>query len=468
MKLHYNAWAEPIYRGTSHDYVIIEGARGAAKTYEVTQAISYRGSLEPIRVCVAREHLKSIDESAKPELEARMTNMGIMRSDGGWRSTNTYIDHANGSHIFFIGLSKVSEEDIKGLAMVDLLWIEEAHRMSRSSWELIRPTIRKDGAQIWASYNAKRFTDPIYEYSHRHVDNPRVFFIQLTWRDNAFFTARNERERLDWKRDEQETYQNVWEGVPYGDSDVRKVITYEMALACIEGWEKFVKTSEYKPTGRLDAGLDVADTGTDRNALVARRGSVLMHAERFSKPIPADTARKANSWCRLYSARRLYYDNQPSGAIRGPLTEMVRTQGPRPYSARGVNFGGSVAGPDEEFNHGITNVEMFYNRAAQMGWDLHMRARRTQRLLAGATNVRPQDCFFINPTIFQSGREREEFIKQITQPEWEETMSGKTRIIKQPKETEGRSTLLPSPDLYDGLVLAFSGGSEDYGLSAKR
>ena len=53
--------------------------------------------------------------------------MGLMRADC-YRVTNTSIDHANGTHIFFIGLSKVSEEDIKGLAFVDILWIEEGHQ----------------------------------------------------------------------------------------------------------------------------------------------------------------------------------------------------------------------------------------------------------------------------------------------------------------------------------------------------
>ena len=105
------------------------------------------------------------------------------------------------------------------------------------------------------SYNAKRYSDPIYEYAHGNTANPRVLFKQITWRDNAFFTARNERERLDWKRDEPETYQHEWEGVPYGDGDVRKVITYEMAMACVNAWKEWVVPNNYQPSGRVDVGL---------------------------------------------------------------------------------------------------------------------------------------------------------------------------------------------------------------------
>ena len=48
-------------------------------THEITQALAYRGSLESLRICVAREHLKSIDESAKPELEATDGHYGHPR-----------------------------------------------------------------------------------------------------------------------------------------------------------------------------------------------------------------------------------------------------------------------------------------------------------------------------------------------------------------------------------------------------
>ena len=138
-----NPWCEPLYQYPSpYDYRVIHGGRGSSKTNEVTRALSVHGHNQPLRICVAREHLKSINESAKPELEERMREMDLIRDDA-FTVTNNFIDHANGTHIFFIGLSRMSEEDIKGLAMVDILWIEEAHRMSKTSWELVDPTIQQ-------------------------------------------------------------------------------------------------------------------------------------------------------------------------------------------------------------------------------------------------------------------------------------------------------------------------------------
>ena len=121
-----NPWAEPLYRFPSpYDYRIVFRRARVVKDPRIHQRIDRLGALDAATVsALPAKHLKSLDESAKPELEERIREMGLMRADC-YRVTNTSIDHANGTHIFFIGLSKVSEEDIKGLAFVDILWIEE-------------------------------------------------------------------------------------------------------------------------------------------------------------------------------------------------------------------------------------------------------------------------------------------------------------------------------------------------------
>ena len=116
-----NPWAAPLYQSPSpYDYRIISGGRGSSKTNEVTRALVTLGHQQPLRIYVAREHLKSIEESAKPELEERIRELGLLRPDC-YTVTRTNINHANGTHIFFVRLSKMSEEDIKGLALVDIL-----------------------------------------------------------------------------------------------------------------------------------------------------------------------------------------------------------------------------------------------------------------------------------------------------------------------------------------------------------
>ena len=228
--LEYNKWAWDLYAPHSespYDYMLADGGRGASKTFEFTQALAYKGHIEPLRIAVGREHLKSIDESAKPELEDRIKRFGLMRA-GCYRSTQTSIDHENGTHIFFIGLSKLSEEDIKGLAMLDILWNEEAHRTSHASLELILPTLRKDGAQYWGSWNQKNRNDAISKLLKALKGDPLVWHRHLTHKDNKFFTERNERERLRFKAQYPKRYAHVWEGKFDDFSEKRKVLPYDL------------------------------------------------------------------------------------------------------------------------------------------------------------------------------------------------------------------------------------------------
>ena len=144
-------WAEKLW--SPKDYKVIRGGRGSGKTYEVTRALAIMGHQRPLTICVAREHLKSISKSALPELEARMKELGLIRPDC-YTVTREGIRHANGTVFWFIGISSVSEEDIKGLALVDICWVEEAHMMSTSSWLILRPTIRKDGSRTCLLYTS--------------------------------------------------------------------------------------------------------------------------------------------------------------------------------------------------------------------------------------------------------------------------------------------------------------------------
>ena len=87
----------------------------------------------------------------------------------------------------------------------------------------------------------------------------------------------------------------------------------------------------------------------------------------------------------------MYYDAGGVGAgIRSHYYDMPA----RPYGMRGVNFGGSPEGEDQEYTPGVTNEQFFSRRNAQMGWGLRLRANATQRLTDGDRVVRPDQCLF--------------------------------------------------------------------------
>lgn len=448
-KLEYNAWAYPWYapHGTSpYDYMLAEGGRGSSKTYEISQAIAVKGHWRPLRIVVAREHLKSIDESAKPEIEERIRRLGLHRPDC-YRFSRTSIDHANGTHIFFIGLSRLSEEDIKGLAMVDIVWVEEAHRMSHASWDLLRPTIRKDFAQIWATWNNKFRTDAIAKFMLESKDDPLVYHQTVNWRDNAYFTKRNNRDRLRYKKNNPNRYEHFWEGAFDDLSDKQKVLPYALLMVCVDAWDK-----RPKPRGAfVSAGLDVADTGEDQNSLTLRAGPEMFHVDRWHGSLEfttSHTARKAGHKAMQEGASRFTYDAVGVGSgIRGPLMEMNPT-----FTINAAQFGGKVQGEDVPFIRGRsmkTNGQYFFNWAAQAGWALRMRAEMTARLMAGEDDVDPHLCLFIDPSI----PNLRDVLAQLAQPEYTDA-SGKLKIDKQPRDPGEPEP--PSPDAYDSAILAFS------------
>ena len=82
LTIEYNPWAEELYQPSGiYDFNIVAGGRGSSKPYEITQALAIRGHQTSLRIAICREHLNSIKESAKPELDERIRALGLERPD---------------------------------------------------------------------------------------------------------------------------------------------------------------------------------------------------------------------------------------------------------------------------------------------------------------------------------------------------------------------------------------------------
>ena len=450
MELQINRWAADLYEPHGKlpiDYALIDGGRASSKTYEISQALVVKAVREPLRILVTREHLKSIRQSAHTELRRRAAALNLIGPDG-FEVTETAIRHVNGGEFLFHGLSKMSEEDIKGLAYIDITWVEEAHMMSHSSWELLRPTVmRNPRAQIWSSWNPKYRTDAISEFMEKNLDDPRVWYRRVNWRDNAFLSDTMERERLRYKKENPERYPHIYEGEYDDVSDKRKVLPHSMVQMCVDAWHL-----RPQPRGAfIEAGYDVADTGTDKNALVLRSGPEIFMVDTWAGSQTftlSDSARQVAKAMADNGADRLFYDGGGVGAgIRGPLIDNKV-----PFQHRAVQFGGKVDKPDVNYlrrssGGSKTNAEYFSKWADQAGWILRLRAANTARLMAGEP-VDPDNCLFIDPEM----PGLRDLMKELSQPEWDDR-TGKLKIEKQPHEPH--QTPPPSPDMFDAARLAF-------------
>jgi phage terminase large subunit len=73
------------------------------------------------------------------------------------------------------------------------------------------PTIRKDDSEIWITYNPELEED--YTHQNFFVDpQPNSIVLFVNWRDNPWFPAVLEAERLEKLKRDPDAYENIWEG----------------------------------------------------------------------------------------------------------------------------------------------------------------------------------------------------------------------------------------------------------------
>ena len=430
--IHLPRWTEGLF--LPNRYKSIYGGRGSGKTWGVAHALVAIAAREKKRIACTREFQVNLRESAILALKIAIerTNLIHMYEIETYRIKNNL-----GSEFFFHGFER-SREAMRGWEDVDIAWVEEAQRMTQASREVLYPSIRKPGSEMWFSWNPRYRSDPIWIDSCTDKKRVGAYIRKINYNDNPFFPDVLEKERLDCSINEPDRYAHIWEGEPDDEAAVRKVLPYALLMKCVEAHKK---GKAHSVKGWLDAGLDVADTGGDKNAFVVRCGGVLFHTETWSETHLGKTFERVHRLITERGIGRLHYDEGGIGAgLRGYFAERKTAS----YSARPVNFGFAVAGKKTPFTHTSTNEGFFARRNAQLGWALRLRAQNTQRLMQGE-DIDPGLCLFIDPAIPRL----EAFLTQLSQPEWRENPSGKMEIEKSPDK-------LPSPDLYDAAALSFA------------
>ncbi len=155
-----------------------------------------------------REIQRTISESVHQLLKDQI---GLMELDSFYTVTDNNIKGRNGSDFLFAGIRQQDVTKLKSFEGVDIAWVEEAQVVTEKSWEVLVPTIRRPGSEIWVTFNPELDTDPTYV---RFIENPQPdsFVIKMNYRDNPWFPDVLEQERLTLKERDPVAYANVWEG----------------------------------------------------------------------------------------------------------------------------------------------------------------------------------------------------------------------------------------------------------------
>ncbi len=241
-----------------------------------------------LSVCI-REVQKSLKDSAKRLLEAKLSDLRLGEADG-FKIFKDVIQTPGDGAIIFQGMQDHTAESIKSLEGFKRAWIEEAQTLSSVSLRLLRPTIRSEGSEIWFSWNPRRKTDPVDMLLRQGNKPTDSVVVRANWNDNPWFPSVLEQERTDCLNDQADEYDHVWDG-GYATVTSGAYFAKPLALARSEG--RIGKVSA-DPLMTYRAFVDIGGTGAKADAFtmwiaqfIGREVRVLNYYEVQGQPLGA-------------------------------------------------------------------------------------------------------------------------------------------------------------------------------------
>ena len=168
-----------------------------------------------VKFMCCRQFQSKIAESVYTLIKGQIERFGL--SDD-FHITNTSIKHKHtGSEFIFYGIARNFDE-IKSTEGVDILWIEEAHALTKAQWTDLDPTIRKDGSEIWIVYNPQLLGDFVHQNFYINPMKNSVVRM-INYDENPFLNKTNLDVIHDLKETDYELYLHVYEGQTIQHSD---------------------------------------------------------------------------------------------------------------------------------------------------------------------------------------------------------------------------------------------------------
>lgn len=234
-------------------YKVLWGGRGAGRSWGCARALLILGLQKSIRVLCVREFQNSIEESVHKVLSDQIYELGL---EGFYKIEKAHIYGSNGTSFSFEGI-KNNANRIKSYEGIDYCWAEEAVKITRASWGVLIPTIRKEASEIWLTFNPELDTDYTYRRFVLEADDSMAV-EKMTHSDNPWFPEVLRLEMLRDKARDPDYYLNVWEGhcvqmlegAVYA-KELRRA--QQEGRICSVGWEREWSVSTFWDLGRADA-----------------------------------------------------------------------------------------------------------------------------------------------------------------------------------------------------------------------
>lgn len=199
-----------------HRYYVYYGGRGSGKSHSIARYLVCRALKEELKILCTRELQNSIMESVHALLTGIIYTYTLERY---FRISTHSISSVTGSQFIFKGLAH-NIESVKSTEGIDICWVEEADKVSKASWEILVPTIRKPNSKIIITFNPTDEDDPVYQ-DFIITGQPDSVIQKVNYHDNPHFPEVLRREMEHLKKTDYEKYLHVWEGQLRTTSDAQ-------------------------------------------------------------------------------------------------------------------------------------------------------------------------------------------------------------------------------------------------------
>lgn len=208
-------------------YKGVHGGRGSGKSHFFAELLIERCIMQPgTRAVCLREVQKSLKNSVKLLVEDKIRGLGVQAS---FEILEAEIRTPGGGVIIFQGLQNHTADSIKSLEGFDVAWVEEAQSLSQRSLDLLRPTIRKPGSELWFSWNPAKPSDPVDVLLRGESPPADAIVIQANWQDNPWLPDELRGDLEDDRRRDPDKFLHVWEGHYSMNSEARVFRNWKIA-----------------------------------------------------------------------------------------------------------------------------------------------------------------------------------------------------------------------------------------------
>lgn len=246
------------------------GGRGSGKSHALAEMLVERCLMtKGLRAVCVREVQKSLSQSVKRLVEDKIQKFGV---GGAFDVQRDQIKTPGDGLIIFQGMQNHTADSIKSLEGYDVAWVEEAQSLSQRSLDLLRPTIRKTGSELWFSWNPDKPTDPVDKFFRGDQPPPDSVCVEANWNDNPWFPEVLRQEKDYDQRRDPDKYAWVWGGQYCKRSEARVFSNWR-----IEEFETFADARFYFGA---DWGFSIDPTVLIRSYIIGR--NLYIDAEAYS------------------------------------------------------------------------------------------------------------------------------------------------------------------------------------------